>query len=99
MLDLSAVRRRRIQRALLAVEQTAGIPCRVLTELTAVTREDLLEWFSLNRIYESEDKRIQAVDRLFPLGAQAPRAMREIEAFCAEELRNFTTERGYAEAR
>ncbi len=96
-LDPAASRRRRIQRTLGSLEASAGIPCRVLTELPSVTREDLLDWFSLNHIYESEDKRIRAVDRLFPSGTRVSRAMWEIEAFCAEELRNVARERGYAE--
>jgi serine/threonine protein kinase len=98
-LDSTASRRKRVQRALSALEQTARIPCCVLAELPPVTREDLLEWFSLNHIYESEDRRMRAVDRLFPSGARAPKAMWEIEAFCAEELRTFAMERGYAEMR
>jgi serine/threonine protein kinase len=98
-LDAVASRRKRVQRVLRALEAAARIPCCVLAELPSVTREDLLEWFSMNRIYESEDKRIRAVERLFPFGATAPKAMWEIEAFCADELRAFATERGYAEMR
>ena len=98
-LDPAALRRKKIQRALSALEPAAGIPCRVLTELPPVTREDLLDWFSLNHIYESEDKRMKAVERLFPSGVKAAKAMWEIEAFCAEELRNFATGRGFVQGR
>lgn len=98
-LNPSASRRKKVQRALRALEQTARIPCCVLAELPPVRREDLLEWFSLNHIYESEEKRIRAIERVFPSGATAPKAMWEIEAFCAEELRAFAMERGYAETR
>ena len=46
------------------MEAAAPIPCCALAELPPVTREDVLEWFSLNRIYDSEEKRMRAVDRL-----------------------------------
>jgi serine/threonine protein kinase len=98
-LDSAASRRKTVQRALRALEEAARIPCCVLAELPPVTREDLLEWFSLNHIYESEDRRIRAIERLFPSGVTEPKAMWEVEAFCAEELRAFALERGYAEMR
>ena len=77
-----------------SLEPLAGIPCRVLAELPPVTREDILEWFSLNHIHDSEEKRIRAADRLFPPDANRPRAMWEIETFCAEELAACARDRG-----
>jgi hypothetical protein len=91
--------RKRVWSGLKALETSAGIPCRVLAELPPVTREDVLEWFSLNRIYDSEEKRIRAVDRLFPPGSRQQRAMWEIEAFCEEELQKFAGECGYGQPR
>jgi iSTAND domain-containing protein/adenylate/guanylate cyclase family protein len=89
-------RRKRIRRAVKALEQTSAAPFRVLAELPPLTREDVLEWFSLNHIHESEEKRMKAVDRLFQ-GGELPKAMWEIEAFCADEMRSFAAERGYDE--
>ena len=77
-----------------SMEVEAPIPCCTLAELPPVTREDVLEWFSLNRIYDSEEKRMRAVDRLFPAGSRQNRAMSEIEAFCEEELQKFVRECG-----
>jgi len=91
----AAMLKKRVWNALKELQEAATVSCRVLTELPPITREDVLEWFSLNQIYDSEEKRMLAVDRLFPGGALSPKAMWEIEKFCAEELRNFAAERGY----
>ena len=93
---VATLRKKRIWTQLEALELKANAPCRVLAELPAVTREDVLEWFSLNHIYDSEEKRLRAVDRLFPRGSSSPRAMGEIETFCVEELRRFAEEKGYS---
>jgi len=90
----ATMRKKRVWNTLKALERESTVSCRVLAELPAITREDVLEWFSLNHIYDSEEKRMRAVDRLFPKGALGPKAMWEIEKFCAEELRNFAAERG-----
>jgi hypothetical protein len=89
------IRKKRISQTLQSLAQTSVAPCRVLAELPPIAREDVLAWFSLNHIYDSEEKRMHAVDRLFQSGAIRSKAMWEIEAFCAEELRNFAAERGY----
>jgi class 3 adenylate cyclase len=95
----ASMRKKRIWNTLAALQRTSSIPCRVLAELPPITREDVLEWFSLNHIHDCEEKRMRAVDRLFPGRAMSPKAMWEIEAFCAEELRNFAAERGYDDRR
>jgi hypothetical protein len=91
------MRQKRIWSTLIALAQASSIPCRVLPELPPITREDVLEWFSLNNIHDSEEKRMLAVDRLFQGSTVRPKAMWEIETFCAEELRTFAAERGYDE--
>jgi hypothetical protein len=91
----ATMRKKRVWNTLRTLEQRATVPCRVLAELPPIRREDVLEWFSLHQIYDSEEKRMLAVDRLFPGGALSPKAMWEIEKFCSEELRNFAAERGY----
>ncbi|HYL77850.1 MAG TPA: adenylate/guanylate cyclase domain-containing protein [Bryobacteraceae bacterium] len=91
----ASMRKKRIWNTLKTLEQVSSAPCRVLAELPPITRADVLEWFSLNQIYDSEEKRLRAVNRLFPGGSMASKAMAEIEVFCAEELRNFAAERGY----
>ena len=88
-------RKTRIWQTLKLLELRSAVPCRVLAELPAILREDVLEWFSLHNIHDSEEKRISAVDRLFQRGALNPKAMGEIEGFCAEEVRRFAAERGF----
>jgi class 3 adenylate cyclase len=88
-------RKKRIWNALKTLEEDSAVPCRVLAELPSIIREDVLEWFSLHNIYDTEEKRMRAVDRLFQGGALRLKAMWEIEAFCAEELQRFAAERGF----
>ena len=95
----ASMRKKRVWNVLKALELSSLAPCRVLDELPRITRADVLEWFSLNQIYDSEEKRMSAVDRLFPGGSLSSKAMAAIEAFCAEELRKFAAERGYDERR
>jgi hypothetical protein len=52
-----------------------------------------MDWFRNHKIYDSEEKRLRAVDRLFPSGVMRPKAMMEIERFCQEELQAFAAER------
>ena len=95
-LDPAASRRRRIQRALGSLEASAKIPCRVLTELPSVTREDLLDWFSLNH---STNRGQTHQSRRSPVPERDESVQGHVgdRSLCAEELRNVARERGYAE--
>jgi serine/threonine protein kinase len=88
-------RKKQIWNALKTLEQRSALPCRVLAELPSITREDVLEWFSLHNIYDAEEKRMRAVDRLFQDGAMRLKSMWEIEAFCAQEVHRFAAEGGF----
>jgi hypothetical protein len=92
-LDPATARQKSVQRFLKSLEQSAAVPCRVLAGLPPVTRDDVMDWFRNHKIYDSEEKRLRAVDRLFPSGVMRPKAMMEIERFCQEELQAFAAER------
>ena len=91
---MQKMRKKRILSTLSSMERAARIPCHALAELPAVSREDVREWFRLNQIYNSEEQRMRALDRLFQGSASKPKAMWEIERFCSEELRSFLAEGG-----
>jgi serine/threonine-protein kinase len=95
-----AMGRRRIQldlRKLAAVPDSSRIcPCTVLSELAPVTRDDVLEWFSLHDIGDSEEDRLVRSERIFPREQSGlRRRMAEVEVFLREAYHTFVSERGY----
>jgi len=72
-------------------------PCLMLSELRAVTRDDVLEWFSLHNVYDSEELRLKASDKLFGTGRGIPsrKTMAEIELYLREIHQKFVAQRGY----
>jgi len=62
-----------------------------------VTRDDVMEWFSLHNIYDSEEVRLRALERVFQGGAlpAGHKSMAEIELQLREIHRDFAIERGY----
>jgi serine/threonine protein kinase len=91
--------RRRIQGHLrqLATEPEGRrmCPCTVLSELAPITRDDVLEWFSLHDIGDSEEDRLARSERIFPRGKSGLRRMAEVEVFLRETHHAFVSERGY----
>ena len=92
--------RRRIQGHLrqLATEPEGRrmCPCTVLSELAPITRDDVLEWFSLHDIGDSEEDRLSRSERIFPRGQSGlRRRMAEVEVFLRETHHAFVSERGY----
>ncbi len=72
-------------------------PCLLLDELQPITRDDLMEWFSLYSIYESEEIRLKTSSAMFTLGRDSGKykPMSEIELFLKDVHQRFVMERGY----
>jgi hypothetical protein len=89
-------RQRQIGAVLREIETAASplLPCRLLAELAPVTRDEVLEWFSVHYIFESEGRRLKAVERLFQGETFRPKSMAEVEMFCEEILEEIGDEEG-----
>jgi len=96
--------RKRIQRDLREIataselaKNQASTPFLLLDELKPITRDDVLEWFSLHNILETEEQRIRATRKLFAGGgtAAAWKSMAEVETHLKEVQRSFLLERGF----
>jgi serine/threonine protein kinase len=71
--------------------------CLLLDELKPITRDDVMEWFSLHNILETEEQRLHAAAKIFG-GVQAMAAgksMAEVETHLTNVQRAFLLERGY----
>jgi serine/threonine protein kinase len=75
----------------------ARCPCLMLDELKPITRDDLMEWFSLYNIYESEEIRLKTSSAMFATSGESRKykPMAEIELFLKEVHQRFVMERGY----
>jgi serine/threonine protein kinase len=71
-------------------------PCLLLDELKPVNRDDVLEWFSLHNILETEEQRLRAAGRIFAgAGAGAgSKSMAEIETHLRAVQQTYFLERG-----
>ena len=71
--------------------------CLLLNELMSITRDDVLEWFSLHNILETEEQRLTAAGRIFgSAGMMASRkSMAEIETHLRNVQHTFLLERGF----
>jgi hypothetical protein len=76
------------------VEETC--PCLLLDELKPISRDDVLEWFSLHNILESEEQRIRAAGRIFgsARAGAAFKSMAEIETHLRALQQTCFLERG-----
>jgi serine/threonine protein kinase len=81
-----------------AIEEHKKCPCLLLDELRPITRDDVMEWFSLHNILETEEQRLQAATKIFtPRGAHsAHKSMAEIETYLREIQQSFFLERGFS---
>lgn len=93
---LERMARKHVEAELRAVCQP-GYACWMLSELRPITREDVLEWFSLHNIYDSEELRLKASESMFRARGQicSWKPMAEIEARLRELHSNFVMQRGY----
>jgi len=101
------IMRKRIEKDLIEIcgspaipAQTSRVPrcpCLMLDELRPITRDDLMEWFSLYNIYESEEIRLKTSSAMFATGRESRKykPMAEIELFLKEVHQRFVMERGY----
>ena len=97
--------RKRIKEDLLEISASLGVasrssralPCLLLDELQPITRDDLLEWFSLYNICESEEIRLKTSSEVFTPGRGSGKykPMSEIELFLQDVHQRFVAERGY----
>ena len=87
---------RRIQAELLSLTPE-DFPFLALHELGPITRDDVMEWFSLHNIYDSEDRRMKRAQEIFQNAGVTftRRTMAEIEAVLGNIHREFIAERGY----
>jgi len=70
--------------------------CMLLDELKPITRDDVLEWFSLHNILETEEQRLSAAQKIFTsTGSSAAKRMAEIETHLREVQHTFLLERGF----
>jgi len=68
----------------------------LLDELKPITRDDVLEWFSLHNILETEEQRLRAAQKIFTsTGSSAAKRMAEIETHLREVQHTFLLERGF----
>jgi serine/threonine protein kinase len=74
-----------------------NLPFLALNELGPITRDDVMEWFSLHNIYDSEDRRMKRAQEIFQHAGVTftRRTMAEIEAVLGNIHRDFIAERGY----
>jgi serine/threonine protein kinase len=92
------LRRRRIEAQLRGITAAHhGCSCVVLDELKPVTRDDVMEWFSLHNILHSERERLEAAERIFRSGNRvvASRRMAEVEDQLTSIHAQFIGVRGY----
>jgi len=94
---LEKLARRRIQGRLSELASTSNCPCVVLNELQPVTRDDVMEWFSLHDVYDSEEARLRTLHQIFESGPEVGtrKTMAEIEVRLRDVHRLFTLQRGY----
>jgi hypothetical protein len=73
------------------------LPFQVLRELEPITHDDVMEWFGLHNIYDSEERRMKRAQEIFqqPGMTSSRRSMAEIEAVLGTIHREFVAERGY----
>lgn len=71
--------------------------CLVLDELKPITRDDVLEWFSLHNILETEEQRLHAAGKIFTSvrAMAACKSMAEVETHLRDVQRAFLLERGF----
>jgi len=85
-----------IQSDLCRIQQANGhTPILVLPELGEITKDDVLEWFSLHNIYDSEERRLKASESLFTgEGGNVVRAkqMAEVETKLHDIHKHFLAE-------
>jgi hypothetical protein len=74
----------------------ATCPCLLLDELKPITRDDVLEWFSLHNILETEEQRLKTAASIFTgHGSMSLRkSMAEIETHLRNVQHAFLLERG-----
>jgi serine/threonine protein kinase len=100
--------KRRVQDDLQAIVRSSGAgeketlakprcACLVFDELQAITRDDVMEWFVLHNVYDSEETRLKMSQRIFAAGERVSRqkAMSEIEVSLKNVHEKFLAERGY----
>jgi serine/threonine protein kinase len=95
-LMIRRLKTRRIQGELLSLTPQ-DFPFLALHELGPITRDDVMEWFSLHNIYDSEDRRMKRAQEIFQNAGVTftRRTMAEIEAVLGNIHREFIAERGY----
>jgi len=71
--------------------------CLLLDELKPITRDDVLEWFSLHNILETEEQRLNAAGKIFGSARTMPtrKSMAEVETHLKNVQRAFLLERGF----
>lgn len=72
-----------------------GIPMLCLPELGEITKDDVLEWFSLHEIYDSEERRLRVSEELFlgdGGGLVRAKQMAEVEAKLHDIHKSFLAE-------
>jgi hypothetical protein len=71
--------------------------CLLLDELKPITRDDVLEWFSLHNILETEEQRLNAAGKIFGnvRTMAACKSMAEVETHLTNVQRAFLMERGF----
>jgi serine/threonine protein kinase/DNA-binding winged helix-turn-helix (wHTH) protein len=76
---------------------TPRCACLVFDELQAITRDDVMEWFVLHNVYDSEEARLEMSERIFAAGKRIFRqkAMAEIEVSLKNVHEKLLAERGY----
>jgi len=92
----------RIRRDLASIAGTdtgtdvATCPCLLLDELMPITRDDVLEWFSLHNILETEEQRLKTTASIFTgHGSMSVRkSMAEIETHLRNVQHAFLLEQG-----
>jgi serine/threonine protein kinase len=86
-----------IHRHLMAIAaEQEPCECLLLDELKPISRDDVLEWFSLHNILETEEQRLTAASRIFGNSAATGyKRMAEIETQLKDVQRNFLLEQGF----
>jgi serine/threonine protein kinase len=71
--------------------------CLLLDEIKSITRDDVLEWFSLHNILETEEQRLQAAGQIFGgvRKMSTSKSMAEVETRLKTVQRTFLIERGF----
>lgn len=73
------------------------LPTVLLSELRPVTRDDVMEWFSLHNIFDSEELRLRASLDMFTTGKRLSelKSMAEVELGLRDVHKRFVSNRGY----